>query len=83
MKYSPAPWVNRNGIVDDANGRCMFEGDIGDAENDADLIAASPKLFEALQNLLFAIEGSNAVKRGDYYHERKMAKIALSQAEGK
>lgn len=43
---------------------------------------AAPALYEALDQLLVVIEAAAAIKRGDFYHERKAARSALAKARG-
>lgn len=50
----------------------------GDPEATARLLAAAPAMRDALADLLDVLAASSAVRTGDYYHERKAARAALS-----
>lgn len=56
MKFSPFPWKNDHGVVNDDNGRCLWESDPADGYRDGDLIAAAPEMYELLKDLY--VEGN-------------------------
>ena len=93
-KYTPAPWINDNGLVNGIESRSRFGNtpsfDLFDASDypaemrdemmaTAQLISAAPDLLEALKCLVQRLDSHFGT--GADWKEQEQARLAIAKAE--
>lgn len=83
LGISPIPWTKDGDIVDDNEGRVIFNAYEDDDYANARLIAAAPELYEALYKITKEQEcGQDCIKCTNHGCVIKECKAALAKAAG-
>ena len=95
-KYTPAPWINDNGLVNGIESRSRFGNtpsfDLFDASDypaemrdemmaTAQLISAAPDLLEALKCLVQRLDSHFGADADADWKEQEQARLAIAKAE--
>jgi hypothetical protein len=85
-KFSPGPWYwDDDGFLLDAEGGLLINGQGNLEDDDPKLVAAARELYDAVSNLLGAVDTPIARRKlgGDFLDEAvATAKAALAKARG-
>ena len=82
LGISPAPWTKAGDIVDDNEGRVIFNAYEDDDYANARLIAAAPELYEALYDVVAYCESTHLVPSERFGKVLEKVKAALAKAGG-
>ena len=82
LGISPTPWTKAGDIVDDNEGRVIFNAYEDDDYANACLIAAAPELYEALYDVVAYCESTHLVPSERFGKVLAKVKAALAKASG-
>lgn len=82
LGISPTPWTKAGDIVDDNEGRVIFNAYEDDDYANARLIAAAPYLYEALYDVVAYCESTHLVPSERFGKVLSKVKAALAKAAG-
>ena len=82
LGISPTPWTKAGDIVDDNEGRVIFNAYEDDDYANARLIAAAPDLYEASYDVVAYCESTHLVPSERFGKVLAKVKAALAKAAG-